>query len=95
MGNFGETFIYPNIHSFSTFYCRFTDDIFFLWNVTLVQLQEFNNGLNNPQHTIKVDFKYFKPSTEFLDIAVYRNKEQNKLLTTIYSKATDQTNFLQ
>ena len=44
--------------------------------------------------TIKFDFKFSKTSTEFSDATVYKNKEQNKLLTTVNCKPTDQRNFL-
>ena len=27
-----KTYIYPYINLFSNFYCRFIDDLFFLWN---------------------------------------------------------------
>ena len=33
---------------------------FFLWNGTVVQVQEFFKKLNNPHPTIKFDFKYSK-----------------------------------
>ena len=38
--------------------------------------------------------KKFKFSIEFLDTKIYKNKEKNKLLTTIYRKPTDRRNFL-
>ena len=34
--------------------------VFFLWNGTVVQVQEFFKKLNNPHPTIKFDFKYSK-----------------------------------
>ena len=34
--------------------------VFFLWNGTVVQVQEFIKKLNNPHPTIKFDFKYSK-----------------------------------
>ena len=43
---------------------------------------------------MKFDFKYSKPSIEFLDTKIYKNKEKNKLLTTIYRKPTGRRNFL-
>ena len=94
MGKFEKTYIYPYINQFSNFYCRFIDDIFFIWNGTVIQLQEFIKKLNNCYPTIKFDFKFSKTSIEFLDTTVYKNKEQNKLLTTVYCKPTDRRNFL-
>ena len=81
MGKFEKTYIYPYINSFSTFYCRLIDDIFFLWNGTVIQLQEFIKKLNNHHPTIKFDFKYCKTkysktSIEFLDTTVHKNKKR-------------------
>ena len=75
-------------------YCRFINDIFFIWNGNVIQLQEFIKKLNNCHPKIKFDFKFSKTSTEFLDTTVYKNKEQKKLLTTVYCKPTDPRNFL-
>ena len=94
MEKFKKTYIYPYTNLFSNFYCRFIDDIFFLWNGTVIQLQEFIKQLNNRHPTIKFDFKFSKTSIEFLDTTVYKNKEQNKLLRTVYCKPTDRRNFL-
>ena len=94
MGKFEKTYIYPYINQFSNFYCRFIDDIFFIWNGTVIQLQEFIKKLNNRHPTIKFDFKLSKTTIEFLDTKVYKNKEQNKLLTNVYCKPTDRRNFL-
>ena len=93
-GKFEKTCIYPYKNSFSNFYCQFIDDIFFLWNETVVQLQEFISKLSNCHPAIKFNFKYSKTSIKFLDTTVYINKEQNKLLTTVYCKPTDRRNFL-
>ena len=94
MGKFEKTYIYLYINKFSNFYCRFIDDIFFIWNGTVIQLHEFIKKLNNCHPTIKFDFKFSKTSIEFLDTTVYKNKEQNKLLTTVYCKPADRINFL-
>ena len=94
MGKFEKTYIYPYINQFSNFYCRFIDDIFFIWNGTVIQLQEFIKQLNNRHTTIKFNFKFSKTNIEFLDTTVHKNKEQNKLLTTVYCKRTGRRNFL-
>ena len=94
MAKFEKTYIYPYINQISNFYCRFIDDIFFIWNGTVIQLQEFIKKLNNRHPTIKFDFKFSKTNIEFLDTTVHKNKEQNKLLTTVYCKPTDRRNFL-
>ena len=68
------------MNSFLNFYCQFIDDIFFLWNGTVIQLQEFIKKLNNHHPKIKFDFKFSKISTEFLETTVHKNKEQkNKI----------------
>ena len=89
-----KTYIYPYINLLSNFYCQFIYDIFFLWNGNVIQLQEFIKKLNNRHTTIKFDLKFSKTSIEFLDTTVCKNKEQNKLLTTVYCKPTDWRNFL-
>ena len=38
MGRSEKSYIYPCINLFSNFSCRFIDDIFFLWNGTVIQL---------------------------------------------------------
>ena len=55
---------------------------------------EFIKQLNTCHPTIKFDFNYSKRSVNFLDTTVYKNIEQNQLLTTIYRKPTDRRNFL-
>ena len=57
------------------------------------QLQEFIKKLHNRHPAIKFDFKFPKTSIEIFDTTVYQNKEQNKLLTTVYCKSTDRRNF--
>ena len=87
-------FIYACLQIFSYFYCRFIDDIVLLWNGSETQLLDFITRLNSRHPTMKFDFKYSKPSIEFLDTKIYKNKEKNKLLTTIYRKPTGRRNFL-
>ena len=70
------------------------DDIFLLWNGSETQLLDFVTRLNFRHPTIKFDFKCSKSSIKFLDTKIYKNKEKNKLLTTIYGKPTDRANFL-
>ena len=59
-GKFEKTYIYPYINQFLNFYYRYIDDIFFIWNGTVIQLQEFIKKLNNRHPTIKFDFKFSK-----------------------------------
>ena len=94
MGKFERNFIYPCLQTFANFYCQFIDDIFLLWKGSETQLVDFITRLNSRHPTIKFDFKYSQSSIEFLDTKIYKNKEKNKLLTTIYQKPTDRRNFL-
>ena len=57
-------------------------------------MEDFITRLNSRDPTIKLDFKYSKSSIEFLDTKIYKNKEKNKLLTTIHRKPTGGRNFL-
>ena len=93
MGKFEKTCIYPYTVLFSKFYCQFINGMFFLWNGTVMQLQEFIKTLNNRYPTIKFDFKFSKTSIEFSDTTIYKNKEQNKFQTTVYCEPTDWRNF--
>ena len=61
---------------------------------TVMQLQEFIKKLNNRHPTIKFDLKFFKTNIEFLDTTVYKNKEQNMLLTAASCKPADRIYFL-
>ena len=45
MGKFEKTYIYPYTNQFSNFYSRCIHDIFFIWNGTVIQLQEFLRSL--------------------------------------------------
>ena len=54
--------IYPYFRNISTFYCRFMDDIFFLWNGTESELIDFLGNLNKNFPTLKLEFIYTKIS---------------------------------
>ena len=90
MEKFEKTDIYPNINSFSNFSYRFIDDIFFLQNEIVVQLQEFIKKPNKCHPAINFDFKFSKTSIDFLDGIVHKNKKQHKLLTTVRTVANQQ-----
>ena len=83
----------PYPKNFSTFFCGFIDDIFFLWNGTESERVKFIDNLNKKYPTIKFEFPYSRISVTFLYKKVYNN--QNGLLcTTIYRKPSDRRNFL-
>ena len=52
MGKFEKLHIYPYLRNFSTFYCRFIDDIFSIWNGTESELIKFIDNLNQKHPTI-------------------------------------------
>ena len=93
-GKFARSFIYAGLQRFSNFYCWFIDDIFLPWSRSETQLLNFIARVNSRHPAIKFDFKYLKSSIKFLDTKICKNKEKNKLLTTIYQNPMDQRNFL-
>ena len=84
MGKFEKLHIYPYLRNFSTFYCRFIDDTFFLCNGT-------ESELKNP--TMKFEFTYSRTSITFLDAKVFKNKN-GTLCTTIHRKPSGRLNCL-
>ena len=92
-GKFEKLHIYRYPNNFLTFYCRFIDDIFFLWNGTESELIQFIDNLNQKHPTIKFEFTYSRTSITFLDTKAYIN-ENGTLCTTIYGKPSHSRNFL-
>ena len=74
--------IYPYLRNFSTFYCQFIDDIFFLWNGTESELIKFIDYLHQKHPIIKLELTYSRTSITFFDTKVYTN-ENGTLCTTI------------
>ena len=93
MEYFEEKFIYPLIDAKTLLYLSFIDDIFMIWTKSEKDLLEFLNELNTKHTSIKLEFKYSRQQTEFLDTLVYIDNN-NKLQTTLYKKPTDQQNYL-
>ena len=81
------------LRNFSTFYCRYIDDIFFLWNGTESELIKFIASPDQKHPTIKFEFIYSRTSITFLDTKVYKN-ENGTLWTTFYRELSDRRNFL-
>ena len=85
-----QTFSWENLKNctstpnFSTFYCRFIDEIFFLWTGT-------ESELKNP--TMKFEFTYSRTSITLLDAKVFKNKN-GTLCTTIHRKPSGRRNCL-
>ena len=91
MGQFEKLHIYPYFRNFSLFYCRFIDDIFFLWNGTESELIKYS--LNQKHPTMKFEFTYSRTSITLLATKVYKN-ENGTLCTIMYRKPSDRPNFL-
>lgn len=95
MGKVERNFIHACLQmTFSKFYCWFIDHIFLLWNESEAQFLDFITILNSKHPTTKFDFEYLKFGIEFSDTKIYKNKEMNKSLKTIYRKTTDRINLL-
>ena len=68
-------------------YFRFLDDIFFVWNGTVMELTEFENYLNALIPGIKIFFNVSEESINFLDTTIYKlkdNDEEHAVLLTKY-----------
>ena len=83
----------PTLRNFSTFYCRFIDDIFFLWNGTEAEVIKIIHNLNKKHSTIKFEFTDSRTSITFLDTKVHKN-ENGTLCATIFRKPSGLRNFL-
>ena len=71
---------------------RFIDDIFLIWPHGEDTLQEFLQMINSHHLTIKFTEEHDQQQIPFLDTIVF--KENNKLLTKVYHKKTDQKKYL-
>lgn len=74
-----------------SFFSRFLDDIFFVWNGTLNELKEFEIYLNLLIPNITLSFSVSPLSVNFLDVTVFKNFEHDlcTLETRPYFKDTD------
>ena len=86
-------FIYPFIKTFSLIYLRFTDDTFFIWTGSKINLESFVNKLNLKHPSIKFEYKISKERISFLDTEIYIKKKK-KLHTKIFRKKADPRTFL-
>ena len=76
-----------------SFWKRFIDDIFFLFQGTEIELKEMFTHMNSTHPTIKFTFEYSKSCIPFLDTVVYVDNNR-QLQTTIHRKPTDRTCLL-
>jgi len=85
------------INSFITkpiLFCRYVDDIFFVWPEGVCSIEEFHTHLNAQSTDIKFTIeKEVNGTIPFLDVLVKRNN--HKLETEVYRKATDSGLYLQ
>ena len=77
--------MFPLLTNLSTFYLRFIDYIFLIWNCTKTEFDYFFIKLNECHPSIK--FEISKTEINFLDTTVF--KVDNKLRTKVYVKPTD------
>ena len=93
MGEFEETFIYPEIKDYCKFYARYMDDIFFIYTGGEEKLHDFLTNLNTKHISIKFDHEKSQQRLSFLDTLIYID-DDGKLQTTLYTKPTDTHNYL-
>ena len=84
----------PYIPPFVNIYCRFIDNLSFLWNRSERKVLGFIAKLNTCHLIIKFDYKDSQSSVDLLDRKVCKNKGQNKLLPIAYCKPRDSKNSL-
>jgi len=71
---------------------RLVDDLFLIWNTNLDTINMFINTLNEFHPTIKFTANISQTNIQFLDTIVYKNN--NQLLTKLYTKPTDSKQYL-
>ena len=57
------------------------------------RIDRLMSNLKKKHPLIKFEFKYSQTNIEFLNVKMYKD-QNNMLQTTIYSKQTDQQNYL-
>ena len=95
MGWFEEKHIYSSRWKQNiSFYCRYIDDIFLIWDSSLQELEDFMKYINNVHPSIKFTHEKSKEKINFLDILVMKDKD-GVISTDVYQKPTDTHNYLQ
>lgn len=74
-----------------SYYVRYLDDIFFLWEGTEIELKEYEQFLNSRIPDIKVTLEYSQQENNFLDTTIYKQQTQDTytLQSKVYFKDTD------
>lgn len=58
-------------------YLRYIDGIFFIWEGSENELQQFISKMKNVHPSIKFDFNYSKTQIDFLDIKIKKHLQEN------------------
>ena len=91
MANFEESFVF-NYPIQPTMYRRFIDDIFFIWQGTPEELDEFTSHLNSVHQTIKFTKTVSTEQITYLDLDIYI---KNKIIhTKTHFKSTNTFSYL-
>lgn len=92
LGQLETTYINPCKQSLVNF--QFTNNLFWLHSGNKTKLLGIFANTNTYHPSIKFNYKNSHNSIEFFGTTVLNNKEQNKLLTTVYWTPAYQKNFL-
>lgn len=71
---------------------RYLDDVFFIWQGSVEELQDFERQLNSVTDGIKIKFEYHEQELNFLDTVIYKEEQSDgtvRLKTRVYFKKTD------
>ena len=71
---------------------RYIDDVFFIWTSDENSLGSFTNHINSFHRTIKFTSEVSHHEAHFLDVTI--RKEEDTLITDLYSKPTDTHQYL-
>ena len=74
---------------------RYIDDLLILWQHGETSLQQFLAALNTFHPNLKFKFSYSKRTTDFLDLTIFKNREnQSNLDTTTFQKPQNSYQYL-
>ncbi|OCT98728.1 hypothetical protein XELAEV_18010959mg [Xenopus laevis] len=73
-------------------YCRYVDDIFFVWKGSREKLLQSADYVNRTHNTITFVLHFDRTQIEFLDVQVRREKD--KLSTNLYRKSVHKNSML-
>ena len=71
------------------FYCRYLDDIFFVWTAGESLLQHFLQMFNSFHPSIKLTTHVSMVAVDFLDVTIFKDPPSTTLKTRIHFKVTD------